>query len=138
MAELKRFEPKLYQAALVAFQAADQLILNKALSEKIPSKSIDYAVLERSELIKVVPASFDWSDMGAFDSLFAYFKSKGHPIDENGNIVVGTNVPSYFVGLQNCMLVHTEDAILVLDRSKAQDVKEIYEQLDKAGSSLVD
>ena len=135
--ELMRFEPKLYNAAEVAFEYAENLTLDVEHSKLIPSKSIDYAVMERSELIKVVPARFEWSDMGAFDSLFEYFKAKGHPVDENGNIVVGTNKHTVFVGLTNCMLVSTEDAVLVLDRNRAQDVKGIYEQLEKENSELI-
>ena len=135
--ELMRFEPKLYNAAEVAFEYAEDLVLDEEHSKLIPSKSIDYAVMERSELIKVVPARFEWSDMGAFDSLFEYFKGKGHPVDENGNIVVGTNKHTVFVGLSNCMLVNTEDAVLVLDRSRAQDVKQVYEQLEKDKSALI-
>lgn len=136
--ELQRFEPKLFERAQLAFRHAKDLVLEETYCNQIPSKSIDYAVLERSDLIKVVPASFDWSDMGAFDSLFAYFKQKGHPIDDNGNIVVGSSIHTVFVGLTNCMVVHTEDAMLVLDRSRAQEVKQIYECLEKKNSPLIE
>jgi len=135
--ELMRFEPKLYNASEVAFEYAENLVLDEEHSMRIPSKSIDYAVLERSDLIKVVPARFNWSDMGAFDSLYAYFKEKGHKEDENGNIVVGTNTHTVFVGLSNCMMISTEDAVLVLDRNRAQDVKQVYEALEKDNSELV-
>ncbi|WP_293932209.1 mannose-1-phosphate guanylyltransferase [Sphingobacterium sp. UBA6645] len=135
--ELMRFEPKLYSAAETAFEYAQNLVLDEEHSLQIPSKSIDYAVLERSDLIKVVPAKFRWSDMGAFDSLFSYLKEKGHPVDENGNIVVGTNKHTVFVGLSNCMLINTEDAVLILDRNRSQDVKQIYESLEKGNSLLI-
>lgn len=135
--ELMRFEPKLYSAAETAFEYAQDLVLDEEHSLQIPSKSIDYAVLERSDLIKVVPAKFRWSDMGAFDSLFSYLKEKGHPVDENGNIVVGTNKHTVFVGLSNCMLINTEDAMLILDRNRSQDVKQVYESLEKENSLLI-
>ncbi|MCT1523566.1 mannose-1-phosphate guanylyltransferase [Sphingobacterium hotanense] len=135
--ELMRFEPKLYSAAETAFEYAQDLVLDEEHSLQIPSKSIDYAVLERSDLIKVVPAKFRWSDMGAFDSLFSYLKEKGHPVDENGNIVVGTNKHTVFVGLSNCMLINTEDAVLILDRNRSQDVKQVYECLEKENSLLI-
>lgn len=135
--ELMRFEPKLYSAAETAFEYARNLVLDEEHSLLIPSKSIDYAVLERSDLIKVVPAKFRWSDMGAFDSLFSYLKEKGHPVDENGNIVVGTNKHTVFVGLSNCMLINTEDAVLILDRNRSQDVKQVYESLEKGNSLLI-
>ncbi len=135
--ELMRFEPKLYSAAETAFEYATDLVLDEEHSLQIPSKSIDYAVLERSDLIKVVPAKFQWSDMGAFDSLFSYLKEKGHPVDENGNIVVGTSKHTVFVGLSNCMLINTDDAVLILDRNRSQDVKQVYELLEKGHSPLI-
>jgi len=135
--ELMRFEPKLYSAAETAFEYAQDLVLDEEHSSQIPSKSIDYAVLERSDLIKVVPAKFRWSDMGAFDSLFTYLKEQGHPVDDNGNIIVGTNKHTVFVGLSNCMLINTEDAVLILDRSRSQDVKQVYESLEKSNSPLI-
>ncbi|GAA4145192.1 hypothetical protein GCM10022216_28950 [Sphingobacterium kyonggiense] len=135
--ELMRFEPKLYATSEVAFEYAEDLILDEEHSMQIPSKSIDYAVLERSDLIKVVPAHFNWSDMGAFDSLYTYFKEKGYQEDENGNIVVGSNKHTVFVGLSNCMLINTDDAVLVLERSRSQDVKQVYEQLEKENSNLI-
>ncbi|MVZ65780.1 NTP transferase domain-containing protein [Sphingobacterium sp. DK4209] len=135
--ELMRFEPKLYAAAETAFEYATDLVLDQEHSLQIPSKSIDYAVLEKSDLIKVVPAKFRWSDMGAFDSLFSYLKEKGHPVDENGNIVVGTSKHTVFVGLSNCMLINTDDAVLILDRNRSQEVKQVYELLEKGQSPLV-
>ncbi|MGN0021442.1 MAG: mannose-1-phosphate guanylyltransferase [Sphingobacterium hotanense] len=135
--ELMRFEPKLYSAAETAFEYAQDLVLDEEHSLQIPSKSIDYAVLERSDLIKVVPAKFRWSDMGAFDSLFTYLKEQGHPVDDNGNIIVGTNKHTVFVGLSNCMLINTEDAVLILDRNRSQDVKQVYESLEKSNSPLI-
>src|SRR5690606_30240235 len=80
--ELERFDPKLYNAAKLAFDASANGVLNEELSLKIPSKSVDYAIMERSDSIKVVPAFFDWSDMGAFDSLYEYLINKGYKHDE--------------------------------------------------------
>jgi len=135
--ELERFDPKLYEAAKSAFAMADNGVLDEDLSRKIPSKSVDYAVMERSNNIKVVPAFFHWSDMGSFGSLYDYLVAKGHPRDEHGNIVIGGTKHTVFLGLENCILVNTDDATLILDRAHAQDVKHVYEQLEKEHPEMI-
>lgn len=136
--ELERFDPKVYTSAKTAFDAADNGVLDEELSRKIPSKSVDYAIMERSDSIKVVPSFFLWSDMGSFDSLYDYLISKGHPKDECGNIVIGeSNKHTVFLGIQNCIVVNTPDAVLVMDKAAAQDVKHVYESLEKEHSPLI-
>lgn len=135
--ELERFDPKLYNAAKLAFDASENGVLDEELSLKIPSKSVDYAIMERSDSIKVVPAFFDWSDMGAFDSLYEYLLNKGHKQDDQGNVVIGSEKPTFFLGLKSCIVVHTDDVVLILDKAHAQDVKQIYEQLEKEDSELI-
>lgn len=135
--ELERFDPKLYAAAKIAFEASVDAVLDVELSNKIPSKSVDYAIMERSDSIKVVPSFFQWSDMGSFDSLYDYLTAKEHPVDEEGNIVIGGDKHTVFLGVQNCIVVNTDDAVLVLNKASAQEVKGVYESLEKEGSSLI-
>ncbi|TYP94657.1 mannose-1-phosphate guanylyltransferase [Sphingobacterium allocomposti] len=135
--ELERFDPKVYNAAKTAFDAAEDGVLDVELSRKIPSKSVDYAIMERSDSIKVVPSFFQWSDMGSFDSLYDYLVAKGHPRDEHGNMVIGETKHTVFLGVRNCVVVNTDDALLIMDKAFAQDVKHIYEQLEKENSGLV-
>ncbi|RZF58962.1 mannose-1-phosphate guanylyltransferase [Sphingobacterium corticibacterium] len=136
--ELERFDPKIYTAAKAAFDVAKDGVLDEELSRKIPSKSVDYAIMERSDSINVVPSFFHWSDMGSFDSLYDYLISKGHPQDEQGNIVIGeSHKHTVFLGVQNCVVVNTADAVLVLDKAFAQDVKHVYELLEKENSPLI-
>lgn len=135
--ELMRFEPTLYAAAEKAYEFSKDGYLNEELSLQIPSKSIDYAVMERSEHIKVVPSNFYWSDMGSFDSLYTYLVKKGHPVDEGGNISIGMDKHVTFLGLSDSVLINTKDAVLVLHKSKAQEVKDIYEQLERDNSDLI-
>src|SRR5690606_25313266 len=70
LSELQKFEPEVFQKAKQAFDNAQNGFLTLEDSVEIPSISIDYAVMERSDKIKVVPASFDWSDMGSFEALY--------------------------------------------------------------------
>lgn len=135
--ELFRFEPKVFRAAKEAFEQSTNGLLSAELSANIPSKSIDYAVMERSERIKVVPSDFSWSDMGAFDSLYDYLKTKGHPIDARGNMAICTDKQVSFLGVEHTILVDTADAILVVQKQSAQDVKHLYEELEQGGSTLL-
>ena len=135
--ELFRFEPKVFRASKEVYENSVNGLLSEELSLKIPSKSIDYAVMERSERIKVLPSSFIWSDMGSYDSLYDYLKLKGHPVDQEGNMAIGTDKYVSFLGLKNTVLVHTDDAILVVYKESSQDVKHIYEELEARKSPLL-
>ncbi|MCA5004074.1 mannose-1-phosphate guanylyltransferase [Sphingobacterium bovistauri] len=136
--ELKKYEPKVYDAAKVVWDAAKEGVLDESLSLQIPSISVDYAVMERSKKIRVVPTSFNWSDLGSFEALYDYFVSNGYPKDDNGNLVIGTELFTGFVGLKNTIFVCTKDAFLIVQKEKSQDVKKIYNMLEKHQSKLLD
>ncbi|WP_209391138.1 MULTISPECIES: mannose-1-phosphate guanylyltransferase [unclassified Chryseobacterium] len=134
--ELKKYQPEVLDKCSEAWNASENQCLNMEASLQIPSISIDYAVMERSKRIKVVPAHFRWNDLGSFESLYDYLRSTGHPVDENGNMVIGTEIFTAFVGLKDSILVHTPDALLILHKEKSQDVKKVYNQLEKYKSTL--
>lgn len=104
----------------------------------IPKISIDYGIMEKSSDVLVLPGDFGWSDVGSWENLNVLYDE-----DENGNIIIGKqinidtrNTISYAkkrliatIGVENLIIVETEDAILVCDRQRAQDVKQIVEQL---------
>ena len=108
----------------------------------IESTSIDYAVMEKAESVAVVPARFDWSDIGSWNALFALTEA-----DVQGNRVRGdaalVDVEGSFIhsqdrlvaalGLSNVLIVDTPDALLVAHRDRAQDVKRIVQQLESRG-----
>ncbi|TRW24621.1 mannose-1-phosphate guanylyltransferase [Flavobacterium zepuense] len=135
--ELKEYQPAVYEKSLIAWQNANNGRLDEALSMDIPSISIDYAVMERSKKIKVVPAIFRWSDLGSFDSVYDYLKKMGHQVDEFGNMVIGTDNYTAFLGLENTIFVHTHNANLILHKEHSQEVKNVYGQLEKANSDLL-
>ncbi|WP_294215506.1 sugar phosphate nucleotidyltransferase [uncultured Chryseobacterium sp.] len=134
--ELKNYQSEVFEKCHEAWQTIEDDCLNLEDSLQIPSISIDYAVMERSKRIKVVPAHFRWNDLGSFESLYDYLRSTGHPVDENGNMVIGTEIFTAFVGLKDSILVHTPDALLILHKEKSQDVKKVYNQLEKYKSTL--
>lgn len=138
LTELQQFEPKVYATALAAWQHQKAGHLDEALSKKIPSISVDYAVMERSKKIRVVATQFQWSDLGSFESLYDYLRSTGYTVDENGNMIIGSDIYTAFVGLKNTIVVYTDDALLFVQKEKSQDVKKVYNTLEKHQSKLID
>ncbi|TDD75926.1 mannose-1-phosphate guanylyltransferase [Flavobacterium caseinilyticum] len=135
--ELKTFNFEVYEKSKMAWDASINGTLDLELSLLIPSISIDYAVMERSKKIKVVPSKFIWSDLGSFESVYDYMVSKGHAVDQNGNMVIGTDNYTAFVGLKNTIFVHTPTANLILQKEFSQDVKHVYNELEKENSKLL-
>lgn len=134
--ELKKFSPDIYQASLAAYEKKDKGFLPEEESLKIPSVSIDYAVMEKSDKIRVVPSHFKWSDMGSFEALYEYLMEK-EPANRSSNLVLGSKKHVEFIGVENVILVETADAILVLNKNNAQDVKKVYERLEKENADLL-
>lgn len=105
---------------------------------QVPDISIDYAVMEKAGKVAVVPASFDWSDIGSWNALAELTAA-----DADGNRVAGEAVlvdaaNCYVqgedrivaaIGVDNLLIVDTADALLVADRTRAQDVKSVVQQL---------
>jgi mannose-1-phosphate guanylyltransferase len=135
--ELKKFEPEIYEKSKLAWESNIDGNLDETLSLDIPANSIDYAVMERSKRIKVVPAKFAWDDLGSFEALYDYFRSVGHTVDRNGNMTIGTTNYTAFVGLRNCIFVSTPTANLVLQKEDSQEVKNVYNYLEKKRPDLV-
>ncbi len=108
--------------------------------DKMPSISIDYAIMEKSNKIALVKLESDWNDLGSWQSIYDISKK-----DENGNVFVGhvldKDSKNSFVyassklvatiGLEDTVIVETEDAILACKKDRTQDVKQIFDTLKK-------
>jgi len=103
-----------------------------------PEDSIDYAVMEPTKNAKVVPYAGDWSDIGAWDALYDYAEKDaeqnvllGDVMAENSNncLVRAESRLVAAVGVNNLVIVETADAVLVMDKNNAQDVKKIVKRL---------
>lgn len=139
--ELKKYRADIYEACALAYAKSSEedgkLLMNEELSSLIPEESIDYAVMEKSARIKTVPSKFFWSDLGSFESLYDFLLSKGKDVDENGNMILGCDKHVSFVGIENSLYVNTADAVLIVNKNNAQEVKQIYKYLEKSNSSLI-
>ena len=135
--ELKMYAPEVYEKSKLAWENNNNGKLDLELSLAIPAISIDYAVMERSKKIKVVSSHFEWSDLGSFESVYDYLISIGHSVDENGNMVIGTTNYTAFIGLKDTIFVHTDNANLILKKEFSQDVKSVYNALEREESDLL-
>ena len=142
--ELQRFRPDIAAAAKAAWQAGksdlDFMRLDSAAFEACPSDSVDYAVMERTSASVMVQADIGWSDVGSWAALWETGKK-----DEKGNVVHGdvdlrdakgcyVRAESRLVsvlGATDLVVVETDDAVLVADKSRTQEVKEVVETLDR-------
>jgi mannose-1-phosphate guanylyltransferase/mannose-6-phosphate isomerase len=146
LGELARFEPEMASAVGAAVTKATNdlgfLRLDPESFARAPQKSIDYAVMERTERAAVVAGDFRWSDIGSWDALFDI-----RPRDRDGNVVQGEVVTldaqdcivhsdarlTTLIGVKDLVVVATSDAVLVVPRSRAQDVRELVVKLKSAG-----
>jgi len=136
--ELKKHQPELIIAVENALESMKEGFLEKYTNSLIPSISVDYAIIEKSDNIVVIPSKFKWSDMGSFDALAEHLSEKNEiQLDDNGNFTIGSNRFVSFIGVSNVILVETPDAILVLDKGSSQDVKGLFEKLDREESILI-
>ena len=144
--ELERYAPDVLKAARAAFAGGqsdlDFFRLDRAAFEAAPSLSIDVAVMERTAKAVVVPCDLGWTDVGAWAALWEVC-----PKDERGNVLLGDVVTeearncyvrsdgtlTAVVGLDDTVVVVTEDAVLVADKAKVQNVKAVVERLKKQG-----
>lgn len=138
LAELKLHSPEIYDNSKNAIENTVGGVLNEELSLAIPSTSIDYAVMEKSNKIKVIPSLFSWSDLGSFESVYDYLISIGHKVDDNGNMVIGSEKYTAFLGLQNTIFVHSHNANLILHKESSQDVKSLYNHIEELNSGLLE
>ena len=115
----------------------EEEMINKLYSE-IPSISVDYGIMERSNEVVVIPGDFGWNDLGSWDVLGSIY-----PTDDEGNIKRGENIVLdtrdsiiysdqkiiTTVGVKDLIIVSTEDSVMVCPKDRAQDVKYIVEKL---------
>ena len=154
LAAIERFRADIAEATRKAWDArqidASFVRPGRELFAAIPSESIDYAVMEPvsaapgSFALRMVPLAAGWNDLGAWESVWQV-----SPKDEAGNATRGDTVLRDsrnalvhatsrlvgVVGMDNVVVIETPDAVLVADRSRSQEVKQIVAELDRAGRS---
>ncbi|MSQ64303.1 MAG: mannose-1-phosphate guanylyltransferase/mannose-6-phosphate isomerase [Betaproteobacteria bacterium] len=146
--ELGRFRPDILEAARAAVAAATDdlgfLRLGKEAFLACPAEAIDRAVMEHTAHAAVIPADFAWSDVGSWSALWdlAEKDASGNAArgdvqlqDTRDSLVFGAERLIATLGVDGLIIVDTEDALLVADRSRSQEVREVVEDLKRANRS---
>ena len=105
------------------------------LYSALPKISFDYAVMEKSKNVEVVPGDFGWDDVGSFAAFDKYFPhdSRGNVregpctvVEADGNICVARSARISLLGVKNLVVVTTPDSVLVADKSRLTDMKKLF------------
>jgi mannose-1-phosphate guanylyltransferase len=144
LAQLGRFEPRILGAASAAMGKArrDGRLLYPAAEEfaASPSRSIDHAVMEKASRIAVTPVDIGWSDVGSWDALFEIGTAGGEHASGSGQVVAidaencllrADGITLAAVGVQDLVIIATQEAVLVIPRGQTQRVREAVEMLEK-------
>ncbi|MGJ7093653.1 mannose-1-phosphate guanylyltransferase/mannose-6-phosphate isomerase [Vibrio hannami] len=145
LAELEKFRPDILAACKDAFVEKypdlDFIRLKEDIFAKCPDESIDYAVMEQTDKAVVVPMDANWSDVGSWKAIWEVNDKDQNGNTTRGDVLTDDTKDSYIysqnklvttVGVDNLVVVETKDAILVADKSKVQNVKNIVNELKKA------
>lgn len=143
--EFKRLQPGIHQAIVGLADALGTRSQDQVLEERyplVPVETIDVGILERSDRIGMIPASFGWADIGSWAELYDVL-----PKDEHGNVARGEHLalethntltfsPSRIIatiGVEDFVVIDTGDVVLVCPRARAQDARRLVELLELAG-----
>ena len=133
----------------VAAAAGNEAAVLAELFPTFPSISIDHGVMEKASKLAVVPGSFGWNDIGSWEVTWELAKhdAEGNAVpegtvavDARGNLVKdltsgGSGRRFALVGVENLVIVETDDAVLVIPRERAQDVRAVVEALQARGET---
>ena len=148
--EMARHCPAVLEAARTCVREAEArrhgadapVELDSRCFSQVPENSIDYALMEKSGRVAVVPCSIGWSDIGSWNAIgdLAQPDAKGNRVEgeavlyeSSGCYIRGEGRLVGAVGVDNLVIVDTRDALLVAHRDRAQDVKQVYAQLKARG-----
>ncbi len=143
--ELAKYEPEILEVCAQAIAKPSQDVefirVDAEVFETCPDKSVDYAVMEKTDSAVVVPMDAGWSDVGSFSALWEIshkdenknvIKGDVISVDSTNNYIYAENKLVSTVGVDNLVVIETKDAILVANKDKVQDVKSIVNKLKEA------
>ncbi|MFQ5616451.1 MAG: sugar phosphate nucleotidyltransferase [Anaerolineales bacterium] len=145
--EMAQHMPELYAGLLAIERAIDTPQVGETLASvfpQLPNQTIDYGIMEKAERVAVLPVDLGWNDVGSWSAVYDVL-----PRDKKNNVVVGRHLspdtknsliysPQRLVatiGLDDVVIVDTEDVLLVCPRSRSQDVRDLVDLLKSNGES---
>jgi len=159
LAALQEFRPDILEASKKAWKVNSEDSANsfrfirpgKDEFKSVPSESIDYAVIEKCPgsrfAVKMIELDAGWSDLGAWEAVWQVgskdaeknvISGEATLSDSKNCLVYSSGRLVSAVGLENIVIVETSDAVLVIDKSKSQDIKNIVAQLGSTNNELKD
>ena len=138
MAELKKFQPEIYNIIKHSKLSSQIPTIPYQDFKEMPDISIDYAVMESSKKLAMIPLECDWKDVGSWEAVYDisekdddgnYIMGNVLDLDSKDSLVYSTSKLVTTIGLNNTVVVETEDAVLVCDRERVNDVKKIVSHL---------
>jgi mannose-1-phosphate guanylyltransferase/mannose-6-phosphate isomerase len=151
LGELEKHQPLMFKHCKAAHDAVEReqdfARIPLSLFKACPSDSIDYAVMEKSDNVAVIPLDAAWNDLGSWSALWDVSNKDENQNALSGDVVVHDVARSYIqagsrlvtaVGMQDAIIVETTDAVLVAAKDSVQEVKQIVDMLQARGRLEVD
>ena len=124
----------------VLFDSLDTINAYENIWDRMPKISIDYGVMEKTNKAFCIKGTFNWSDLGTWVALYDLLEKddngnvhKGNVIDfdSSNNLIISNNKLTSVVGLSNIAIINLDDATLVIDLFRSEEVRKIIDQLDE-------
>ncbi len=141
--ELEKFNPEMLASCQKAFSAAkkdlDFTRLDKDIFSECPADSIDYAVMEKTEQAVVIPLDAGWNDVGSWSALWDVTQKDASGNAIHGDVLAVDTSNSFVhaegrlvatIGVQDLVIVETDDAVMVAPKDRVQEVKTIVDRLN--------
>ena len=147
--ELKKYSYSIYEKSLIAYENSlkdkdgirnQKIHITDTYMNDIPADSIDYAVMEKSDNVYVIPSEIGWTDLGSFDSIYDITKKDEYgnsfdanviSVDSKNNLIFSDNRKIALVGIDDLIVVDTDDALLISRKGCSQNVKKVVEKLQR-------
>ena len=138
MGEIKKYQPDIYSIIKNAGISSQIPTIAYQEYKEMPDISIDYAIMENSKKLAMIPLESDWKDVGSWEAVYDvsekdddgnYIMGNVLDLDSKDSLVYSTSKLITTIGLNNTVVVETEDAVLVCDRARVNDVKKIVSHL---------
>jgi len=149
MEEIKYYSEEIFNTSQEAVKNAEHksniVKILRPYMEKIPSNSIDYAVMEKSKKIKMVVLNANWSDLGSFEAIHKISNSdpygnvsssKNIIFNSRNNLIISKNKPVVLIDVNDLIIVDTDDAILIRKNSSPYEIKELISELEKVSPNI--
>jgi len=143
--QMKAHMPDLYDSAMTIADALGSEDYERVVEREwktFRSESIDYGVMEKAGNVYVVRSEFTWSDLGSWNSVYQLAEKNEQQnvidgeallLNSNGNYVYSPDKLVATVGIEDLVVINTDDVTLIVERSKAEEVKDLVDALRKQG-----